>query len=173
MRHQLIRGQSDSSILLASLGAELPEIYLPADAAAYDALMGLAAPKWAKQFEHLLILCYAATIMVSVSRFFPSRASLDTREFENRNWASGLRAGALASSCFWPPQGVRGAEFYPKTPPSGTAQLLPLRSGSSAPRKRGQAGRSYRAVAGPMRRGSLARRAGEQRAARRRKMKYT
>ena len=52
--HQLTRGQLDSSILLASLGAELPGVYLPADAAEYGALMGLAAPQWAKQFEHLL-----------------------------------------------------------------------------------------------------------------------
>ena len=52
--HQLTRGQLDSSILLASLGAELPGVYLPPDAAEYGALMGLAAPQWAKQFEHLL-----------------------------------------------------------------------------------------------------------------------
>lgn len=38
-----------------SLGAELPGIYLPADAAEYGALVGLAAPQWAKQFEHLLV----------------------------------------------------------------------------------------------------------------------
>ena len=53
---RLIHDQSDSSILLASLGAKLPRVYLPPDAAEYGALMGLAAPKWAQQFEHLMLV---------------------------------------------------------------------------------------------------------------------
>ena len=32
----------------------LPGTYLAADAPFYGALMGLAAPKWVQQFEHLL-----------------------------------------------------------------------------------------------------------------------
>ena len=51
---RLTQRQSDSSILLASLGAMLPGTYLAADAPFYGALMGLAAPKWVQQFEHLL-----------------------------------------------------------------------------------------------------------------------
>jgi len=42
MLKRLTKGQSDSSILLASLGAMLPGTYLAADAPVYGALMGLA-----------------------------------------------------------------------------------------------------------------------------------